>query len=81
MCPDLHQNQGRCWRCEFGLSPPVEYSKAVLLLWIFFFCLVFDMLCAGLFICALWSPGGKELASWISFVVYNCEFVTVPLVS
>ena len=26
-------------------------------------------LCACLFICALWSPAGKGLASWLSFVV------------
>ena len=38
-------------------------------------------LCARLCICALWSPAGKGLASWLSFVVYNCEFVTFPLVS
>ena len=38
-------------------------------------------LCARLFICALWSPGGKGLTSWLSFVVYKCEFVTFPLVS
>ena len=37
--------------------------------------------CARLFICALWSPTGKGLTSWLSFVVYNCEFVTFPLVS
>ena len=30
-------------------------------------------LCARLFICALWSPAGKELTSWLSFVVSNCE--------
>ena len=29
-----------------------------------------------LFICALWSPTGKGLTSWLSFVVSNCEFVT-----
>ena len=61
-----------------------------------FFCLVFAMsLCmpvyiclvlflfifARLFICALWSPAGKGLASWLSFVVSYCEFVTFPLVS
>ena len=34
-----------------------------------------------LFICALWSPAGKRLTSWLSFVVSNCEFVTFPLVS
>ena len=35
----------------------------------FLFCLVFAMFCARLFICALWSPAGKGLASWLSFVV------------
>ena len=38
-------------------------------------------LCARLFICALWSPAGKGLTSWLSFVVSNWEFVTFPLVS
>ena len=38
-------------------------------------------LCARLFICALWSPAGKGLTSWLSFVVSNCKFVTFPLVS
>ena len=37
-------------------------------------------LCARQFSCALWSPTGKGLTSW-SFVAYNCEFVTFPLVS
>ena len=37
-------------------------------------------LCARLFICALWSPAGKGMTSWLSFVVSNCEFVTFPLV-
>ena len=46
------------------------------------FCSVLCLLClyARLFICALWSPAGKGLTSWISFVVSNCEFVTFPLV-
>ena len=43
-----------------------------------FFYLVFAM---PLCICALWSPAGKALTSWLSFVVSNCEFVTFPLVS
>ena len=38
-------------------------------------------LCERLFICASRSPAGKELASWLSFMVSNCEFVTFPLVS
>ena len=36
---------------------------------------------AFVFICALWSPAGKGLTSWLSFVVYNYEFVTFTLVS
>ena len=35
---------------------------------------------ACLFICALWSPAGKGMTYWLSFVVSNCEFVTFPLV-
>ena len=38
-------------------------------------------LCARLFVDALWSPAGKGLTSWLSFVEFNCEFVTFPLVS
>ena len=38
-------------------------------------------LCVRLFICALWSPAGKGLTSWLSFVVSNCEIVTFLLVS
>ena len=41
------------------------------------------MLClscrARLFIDALWSPAGKGLASWLSFVLSNCEDDTFPL--
>ena len=47
-----------------------------------YFCSVLCLLClcARLFFCALWSPAGKGLTSWLSFVVSNCEFVTFPLV-
>ena len=38
-------------------------------------------LCARLFICALWSPAGKGLTFWLSFVMSNCMFVTLNLVS
>ena len=43
----------------------------------------FCLLCcrARLFIDALWSPAGKGLTSWLSFVVSVCEVVTFPLVS
>ena len=40
----------------------------------FLFCLVFAMFCARLFICALWSPAGKGLTSWLSFVVSSVSF-------
>ena len=43
--------------------------------------LCLQCLCARLFICALWSPAGKGLTSYLSFVVSNCECVTFPLVS
>ena len=36
---------------------------------------------ARLFIDALWSPTGKELTSWLSFVMTNCNIVTFSLVS
>ena len=36
---------------------------------------------ACLFIGTLWSPAGKGLASWLSFVMSNCEVVTFLLVS
>ena len=41
------------------------------------FCLL--CLCVRLFICALWSPAGKELSSWLSFVVSNRECVIFPI--
>ena len=75
------------WRRETSLSLPVKYftdrSKAVLLFLIFYVLSVLCLLCpcARLFICALWSPAGKGLTSWLSFVVSYCEFVTFPLVS
>ena len=31
-----------------------------------------------LFIAALWSPAGKELTSWLLFVMLNSVFVTFP---
>ena len=38
----------------------------------FFSVLCLLCLCMRLFICALWSPAGKGLTSWLSFVVSNC---------
>ena len=38
-------------------------------------------MCMRLFTCALWSPAGKALISWLSFLVSSFEFVTFPLAS
>ena len=32
-----------------------------------------------LFIAALWSPAGKGLTSWHSFVMFGCVFVPSPM--
>ena len=42
-----------------------------------YLCLVFVML-SRLFIAALWSPAGKGLTSWLSFVMFSCVFVSFP---
>ena len=66
------------------VAPWIFYSnKAVLLLWVFIVLSILCLLClcARLLICALWSPSGKGLTTWFSFMVTNCEFVTLPLVS
>ena len=55
----------------------------VLLLWIMYVISVLFLLCfhARLFFDALWSPAGKGLPFWLSFVMSNCDVVTFPLVS
>ena len=66
---------------ETGLGPPVKYFY-----WPFqggtyfvdhlcYFGHVFAML-SRLFIAALWSPAGKGLTYLLSFVMFNCVFVT-----
>ena len=42
---------------------------------------IFLYFCSRLFIDALWSPAGKGLTPWLSFMMLNCEVVTFPLVS
>ena len=46
-----------------------------------YFCRVLLCFHARLFVDALWSPAGKGLTSWLSFVTFNCDVVTFPLVS
>ena len=43
---------------------------------VFFSVLCLLCLCARLSICVVWSPAGIGLTSWLSFVVFKCEFVT-----
>ena len=67
---------------ETDLSPQVKYftecSKAVLIVdHLCYLCLVFVML-SRVSIAALWSPAGKGLTSWLSFVMFYCVFVTFP---
>ena len=52
-------------------------------LWIIYVISVFFLLCfhARLFVDALWSLAGEGLASWLSFVMSNCDVVTFTLVS
>ena len=56
---------------------------AVLLLRIFYVISVLFLLFfrAHMFIDALWSPAGKGLTSWLSFVMSNCDVLTFPMVS
>ena len=46
-----------------------------------YFCFVLLYFYARLFVDALWSPAGKGLTSWLSFVMSNCDVVTFPSVS
>ena len=45
-----------------------------------YLCLVFAML-SRLFIAALWSPEGKELTSWLLFIMCMVIFLISHLVS
>ena len=45
-----------------------------------YLCFVFVML-SRLFIAALWSPAGKGLTSWLSFVMFNCVLSLSDVVS
>ena len=42
-----------------------------------YLCLVFVMY-SRLFNAVAWSPAGKELTSWLLFVIINCVSVTFP---
>ena len=69
------------WALQWGDF--ADCSWAVLLLCVIcvvsFLCLLFFRV--RLFVSALWSPAGRGLASWLSFVVSGCEWVPFPLMS
>ena len=74
--------------CTFKpVYPPVKYfywpfqGGASFVDLLCYFCLVLLCFHARLFVDALWSPAGKLLTSWLSFVMSNCDVVTFPLVS
>ena len=46
-----------------------------------YFCLVLLCFYARLFGGALWSPAGKWLTFWLSFVMPYCDVITFPFVS
>ena len=48
---------------------------------LFLSCFVMLSCTARLFVDALWSPAGKGLTSWLSFVMSYCEVVLFPFAS
>ena len=69
----LSEKYEKIWN-SVVLGPPVKYfadrSREVFLLWTICVISIIFLLCfrARLFIDALWSPAGKGLTSWLSFV-------------
>ena len=66
--------------CWFFLYWPFQCDSSFV---DFFYVFVLSCVCYVFvrFCLIVWSPAGKGLTSWLSFVVSNCEFVTFPLVS
>ena len=60
---------GPVWALQWGVLLTVPRRCFFCGSFMFLFCLVFAMFCARLFVCASWSPAGKGLTSWLSFVV------------
>ena len=54
----------------------IFFKKAVLILILYhLFILMFINILRILFLCALWSPAGKGLTSWLSFVVSSVSLL------
>ena len=63
----INSKLGLCVLIHICIKGEVGASFVDLLCFCSVLCLL--CLCARLFICALWSPAGKGLTSWLSFVV------------
>ena len=70
----LVDGRGSKWNFETFPYFFTDHSKSVYLLWII--CVIY-VLCSSC-IAALWSPAGKGMTSWLSFVMFICVFVTFP---
>ena len=74
-------------RARLALCNRFKPSSKIVLLSVprrYFFCGSFMFFLSNVCLsvsCALWSPAGEGLTSWLSFVVSNCKFVTFSLVS
>ena len=57
--------------CDQSLKQLYKFKGGTSFVDLLCFCSVLCLLClcVRLFICALWSPAGKGLTSWLSFVV------------
>ena len=86
MCLDPHQKLEWGWYRQTCLSPSVIFLLAVPLRCFFciyhfcYLCFVFDfVILFCLFLAALWSPAGKGLTSWLSYVWCFLAFCHFPI--
>ena len=63
---------GQVWYLIVSIPDFCTLTYFLLLIFYVFSVLCLLCLCARLFICALWSPAGKGLTSWLSFMVSDC---------
>ena len=70
--------------CLISFAPVLSFINFICGSFVDQLCYIcFVLLCfhARLFVDAMWSPAGKGLTSWLSFVMSYCYIVTFPLVS
>ena len=57
------------FNCWISFTPPFSCKYIVDSLYLFYLLFISPFVFMRLFICALWSPAGKGLTSWLSFVM------------